>query len=102
MNAMPSRPLQEEARLNLQASAQRLGRCHGRRLCDGETSQSASFFASAPGVVTFDHALAMTKSLPMLAEDYAGNGASIVSRSALLIRNTRGLIRAGLLVRGLG
>lgn len=37
----------------------------------------------------------------MLAEDYAGNGTSIVRPDALLIRNTRGLIKAGLSRRGL-
>ena len=69
--------------------------------CYGDTSQRC---LSSPllGVVTFDHALALTKSLPILAEDYAGNGASIVRRAVLLIRNTRGLIRAGLSVRELG
>ena len=36
-----------------------------------------------------------------MAEDYAGDGASILRRSALLLRNTRDLIRARLSRRGL-
>ena len=59
------------------------------------------FLRLSTGSRDLDHALALTKSLPMLAEDYASNGASNVRRAPLLIRNRRDLIRAGLSVRRL-